>query len=973
MAGQHPFRVDQVSALLEDILHHVPDVAALAQNSQLSPVITRLIAKRPEERYADTASVLTDFAEATGQQLPTETALTRESLLQAARFIGREAEMNQLSSALADTLKGKGSLWLVGGESGIGKSRLLDELRTLALVEGTLVLRGQSISEGGTPYLLWRDALRHLCLQTDLGEMEKSVLKALVPDIGTLLGNTIPNAPELDPQDAQNRLITVMNDVFARQNQPILVILEDLQWAGNESLTMLQRLGRQVGQQKLLIIASYRIDERPGLPQELPNAELLSLKRLPQDRIADLTASILGESVGRQSNLTDLLAHETEGNVFFMIEVLRALAEEVGQLDRIGMTTLPPQVFSGGMRNIVQRRLNRVPEWAQPLLEIAATIGRQVDPVILAAAQADIDLNSWLAICSDMLVLDFQDNQWRFSHDKLREGLLADLSPEHRRELHQKAALAIEQCYPNDPSRAAALAAHWGSADNPNKEAHYTALAGEQALRVGANHQAIQFLEHADSLAEQVGTTLVRHVEIRYLLSSAYVGIGNMEQAAKKLESTLKLGGFAIPQGQTQLVLQILVHSARQVWHRLVLDVFKRPQRPPRNAELLSLLSRAADVMVRVTYAFNDLPATFYYGFVNVNLAEEAGQAYRDLQARGYAMLINGMEVLHFHSVVRHYQRLMEKAINPDSEPYTHYWTQLTLGMTAAMRGEWAPSQENLISSSRWANEIGNARHWLEAQTFLESALLMSGNLAKGKTVCEEHYARAAHTQDMQSQGFALGNLACLLICEGDIEQTEIVLKQIDQLADRTPGHTPFTFTLGLFVQNLMRQGQPESAETYLRQFLSLPNLNAPIAFILTPVYSSVAESVLTLCELDPSQAHRVAAQKMLRAMRSCGRSFDCAKPFALHYDGWMAWLDNKPGRAVRLGEQAINAAHRLEMPYAEGLAHYHLGRHLPSEDHRRVEHLRQAESIFERLGAAYDLDKARQALSKPFVTGPKS
>jgi len=102
--------------------------------------------------------------------------------------------------------------------------------------------------------------------------------------------------------------------------------------------------------------------------------------------------------------------------------------------------------------------------------------------------------------------------------------------------------------------------------------------------------------------------------------------------------------------------------------------------------------------------------------------------------------------------------------------------------------------------------------------------------------------------------------------------------------------------------------------------------------------------------------------------MRSCGRNFDCAKPFALLYDGWLAWLEDKPRRAVTLYEQAITTAQRFEMPYAEGLAHFHLGRHLPSEDHRRAVHLRQAESIFERLGAAYDLDKTRQALSKPFV-----
>jgi len=308
----------------------------------------------------------------------------------------------------------------------------------------------------------------------------------------------------------------------------------------------------------------------------------------------------------------------------------------------------------------------------------------------------------------------------------------------------------------------------------------------------------------------------------------------------------------------------------------------------------------------------------------------------------------------------------MEKAINPDSEPYTHSWTQLNLGMTEAMRGEWAASQEHLISSSRWANEMGNARHWLETQTFLESALLMSGSLAKAKAACQEHYARATHTQDNQSRGFALGNLACMLICEGDIAQTEIILQQDSEFVDRTPGHAPFTFTLGLFVQNLVRQGRLELAESYLDQFLALPSLNAPIAFILTPVYSGVAEGALTLWELTPSQGHRDAARKMVRAMRSCGRNFECARPFALLYDGWLAWLEGNSRHAANLGEQAVKAAQRLEMPYAEGLAHYHLGRHLASEDHRRVEHLRRAESIFEGLGAAYDLDKTRQVLSKP-------
>ncbi len=100
LAGRHPFRTERIDTLIEDIFKCVPDIAALPQDDQLIALIGRLLAKHPENRYDNTPAVLKDFSEITGQQLPTETALTRESFLQAARFVGREAETNQLSQAL---------------------------------------------------------------------------------------------------------------------------------------------------------------------------------------------------------------------------------------------------------------------------------------------------------------------------------------------------------------------------------------------------------------------------------------------------------------------------------------------------------------------------------------------------------------------------------------------------------------------------------------------------------------------------------------------------------------------------------------------------------------------------------------------------------------------------------------------------------------------------------------------------------
>src|SRR5262249_4750086 len=157
-------------------------------------------------------------------------------------------------------------------------------------------------------------------------------------------------------------------------------------------------------------------------------------------------------------------------------------------------------VFSGGMKTVVQRRLNRLPASEQPLLRAAAVAGRQLDLVLLQAVEPQADLEKWLSICEDASVLGFQDSYWRFSHDKLREGVLADLTAEQHVALNERIALAIESCYPDSPTQAAALAGHWGAAGNLLKEARYCTIAGEQAAEAGAHQEAIRLLGRADSL-----------------------------------------------------------------------------------------------------------------------------------------------------------------------------------------------------------------------------------------------------------------------------------------------------------------------------------------------------------------------------------------------------------------------------------------------------------------------------------------
>src|SRR5262249_4041884 len=163
------------------------------------------------------------------------------------------------------------------------------------------------------------------------------------------------------------RFVRAVEDLLAGQRGPLLVVLEDLHWADPASLVVLERISRAAGQRNVLVVASYRNDERPQLPDELPLAGLLPLRRLSPDETAALSASMLGEA-GKRREVVALLDRETEGNAFFVVEVVRALAREVGALARIGAGSIPAQVMAGGVQAVLARRLARVPGGARPLL-----------------------------------------------------------------------------------------------------------------------------------------------------------------------------------------------------------------------------------------------------------------------------------------------------------------------------------------------------------------------------------------------------------------------------------------------------------------------------------------------------------------------------------------------------------------------------------------------------------------------------
>src|SRR5207244_1642758 len=129
---------------VDQVLGVQPDLSSADLEAPLRSILERLLAKDPSQRYASADEVIAALSQAIDQPAPSETEAIRESFLQAAQLVGRDPELARLSTAIIDMMTGKGSAWLVGGESGVGKSRLLEEVRARALIRGALVLRGQA-------------------------------------------------------------------------------------------------------------------------------------------------------------------------------------------------------------------------------------------------------------------------------------------------------------------------------------------------------------------------------------------------------------------------------------------------------------------------------------------------------------------------------------------------------------------------------------------------------------------------------------------------------------------------------------------------------------------------------------------------------------------------------------------------------------------------------------------------------------
>jgi tetratricopeptide (TPR) repeat protein len=593
ITGGRPFKGRTKLSILSSILRdEPPPVTELkpALPQHLGYLIGRCLAKSPSDRYPSSEGLSTDLR-AVRRELDTSEVELRAvapvasavlaTKVYEAPMVGREAERASLIEMLDKAASGQGSLVVIGGEPGIGKTRLawdiLEEARRRKM--GAFIGHCYE-SEGAPPFIPWVEILEAAATVTPpvlfrqlMGDSAPELAK-LLPELRRIYPD-IPAPLDLPAEEARRYLFKSMHAYIERatRNTPSIMVLDDLHWAEDGTLLLLEYLAPRLAAVPLLVVGTYRdveLDVARPLAQVLQQlarerlAHRIALRRLPEAGVRRMLEALSGAEP--PSGLVRVIHHETEGNPFFVEEVYQHLDEQGRLFDEKGAwkPDLSLEAFEvpEGVRFVVGRRLEQLGDEGRAILAVAATIGRRFSYALLQAIES-VHGSALLDTIEEAERLQLircsgtasRDPHYTFSHELIRQTLLDGLSLPRLQRFHLQIAAAHEKAYARRIDELAPAMAHHlyqaGASADEEKLVHYLALAARQSLEAGAFEDAEEKLTLALSLlppgagAQRAAVLLRRGMALRSL-SRMEEAVADWEQALPIFEELDEQGSIAM-------------------------------------------------------------------------------------------------------------------------------------------------------------------------------------------------------------------------------------------------------------------------------------------------------------------------------------------------------------------------------------------------------------------------------------------
>ncbi|MDD1756549.1 MAG: AAA family ATPase [Methanomassiliicoccales archaeon] len=457
-------------------------------------------------------------------------------------LIGRDSELEQLMASLSDALSGTGGLVILAGEAGVGKTRLAEEFARYAANAGCEILTGRCVPGALLPYLPFQQAFA--CYSSTSRNLD-GIFGKMSIDLSTT-------------SRSQRVLLSCLDFLSERTEQePVVLRLEDLQWADSKSIELMHFLARSCVRLRVMVLGTVRSDELAPNPSGTPHPLTESLRAMQREGIykqinlPPLDANDIGNAVRAMlgspvdPDLLSDIAKETAGNPLFMVELVRMLLAKEAIILHEGLWTRDangPIAIPSNVSEVILHRLGLVDREKRRILECASVVGETFKPELVAQIlrKSSPDLFEELGSLSDQhQLLRETESGYSFSHEKVRRVVYEGISHQRRREMHQMVAEIIESM-PIHETSYAALAYHFGLADIPGKFVSNSLAAGDVALRFYAFKEAEEHFRGALSKMKDIEPPELRR---RALIGQGMAAkeLGEFERAIHSFEKALPI------------------------------------------------------------------------------------------------------------------------------------------------------------------------------------------------------------------------------------------------------------------------------------------------------------------------------------------------------------------------------------------------------------------------------------------------
>ena len=420
-------------------------------------------------------------------------------------FVGRGVEMEQLRAAWSRTARGAGGVVFIGGEAGVGKTRLASELSILVESQGGRSILGTTAPLESSPYQAIGEALRFalpFLAAVTVEPIWLASIAQLAPELAARR-NDVPSLPPLDPDREQTRMFEALAVCLSAlsKTRPTVIVLEDLHWAGTATLAALEYVARRISRERLMILATYRPEEvLPGHP--LANVR----RRLQSNGIAShVSANALSERAVEElitclpalrsadPTIVARFYHQSEGNPLFLGEVIRNYVDAGGMLAKNGDDR--PQ-----LRATVESRISRLSHQTQFVLQIASVLGVGFD-LDLIRNLTGWEENQILDACEELLRRQLvresgrrNDFDFVFTHHLIQTAIYDTIAAEQRKRWHRAAAHTMEEIYRDRIAKYSAIVGrHFELAAEHERAAFHYLNAARTALALFANAEASNY------------------------------------------------------------------------------------------------------------------------------------------------------------------------------------------------------------------------------------------------------------------------------------------------------------------------------------------------------------------------------------------------------------------------------------------------------------------------------------------------